>query len=260
MKRYYLGLIMTGLHLFTVNIWAATMIEVRNAQAQTQQIYISEDYARMQMTETNQAPQAYRLIDLKMRKIYMVNLAEKRYFDPSIIRLNPNQRQKPQQAMPNMPIFRGQNEPPDVPITAELIKVAGETIEVAGYPTEHYQVVANGEMCSDDYFSKQALKIGHIAQFDKAMQAIEEEQKVDVTKLSQQHPCVQAYQQLEPQMTALGMRMKSVYAMGQLKGQIRNEVMIIKTDAQVEAGFFSLEDFAPLSLQETQQIMQPRRR
>jgi hypothetical protein len=255
---------MMGLSLFTVNIWAATMIEVRNAQGQTQQVYINEDYARMQMmqmTETNQAPQTYRLIDLKMRKMYMVNPTEKRYFDPNIMRLNPNQRQPPQQAMPNMPTFRGQNQPAPAPIKAELIKVAGKTIEVAGYPTEHYQVVANGEVCSDDYFSKQALEVGHIAQFNKTMQAIKEQQQTDMSRqLSQQHPCVQAYQQLEPQMTILGMRMKSVYATGKLAGQIRNEVVTVKTDAQVEAGFFSLEEFTPLSLQEAQQMMQPHRR
>ncbi|WP_353570567.1 hypothetical protein [Candidatus Albibeggiatoa sp. nov. BB20] len=262
MRRLYLSFIMAGLSLLAINAWAETMVEVRNAQGQTQQVYISADYARMQITSTNQAPQGYRLIDLKMQKIYMVNPEKKRYFDPSIMRLNSNQRQPPRQAMPNMPTFRGQNVlPPSASVHAELVKVEDENIEIAGYPTEHYQVIANGELCSNDYFSKQAAETGHIAQFDKTMHTIKKAQKANTPKVpQQQHPCAQAYQDLELQMKALGMRMKSVYATGQLAGKIRNEVVMIKTDASVTENFFSLKGFTPLSVQEIQQMMQPRRR
>ncbi|MCV6636083.1 hypothetical protein [Candidatus Albibeggiatoa sp. nov. NOAA] len=258
MKKPYLGL-MIVLSLLANIAWAETLIEVRNAQGQTQQVYIGEDYARMQVTDTKQAAQGYQLIDLKMHKVYMVNSAEKRYFDPSIMRLSQNQRQhQPRQAMPNMPpMFRGQNTPP--PVSAELVKVEGDTLEVAGYSTEHYQVMANGQVCSDEYISKQAAELGSIAQFDKTMQAIKEQQQANMPTPPRQHPCAQAHQELEAQIQALGMRMKSVYAMGQLAGKVRTEVVTVKTDSQVADSFYSLEGFTPLTVQEIQQMMQPRR-
>lgn len=237
MRKFYLGLFLS---LLTVTVWAETLIEVRNAQGQTQLIYISEDYARM---EIQQQPTSYRLIDLKMHKAYIVNPAEKRYFDQSIMRLS--QQTRPHNRYQN-------NQPPTV--TAELVKVEAEPIEIAGYPAAHYQVKANGQTCSDIYISQQAAQVANIAQFDKAMETIQQQ-----ADMQQQHPCAQAHQDLATQIQTLGMQMKTVYAAGKLAGKVRDEVVSVKTDTEVSDDFFSLEGFTPLTAQEVQQMMQPRR-
>ncbi len=250
MKKIYLGLLLSVL---ACNSWSNTVIEAQNAQGQTQRIYISDDYARMEVIEEQKTSPSYRLIDLKAHKVYIVNPTEKRYIDPSLTRFNP----QPQQARPNT-MYQRQPQQPLPPIRAELVKIEGDTIEIAGYPTVHYQVKVNGETCSDEYFSQSAAAIVAIAQFDKTMQVVKKQR--DTQKSPHQHPCIQAYQQLDAQMQALGMRMKSVYATGEMKGKIRSEVVSIKTDEKVADDFYSLEGFAPLTMQEMQQMMQQRHR
>lgn len=255
MKRPYLGLIIL-LSLLTQISYADTLVEVRNAQGQTQQVYINADYARMQVTDTKQTVQGYRLIDLKMQKVYMVNPVEKRYFDPDIIRFGQQPRQQAHQAMP--PMYRGQNSPP--PVTAELVKASDKKIEIAGYPTLHYQIVANGKVCSDEYISKQAAEVAHIAKLDNTMQTMQEQKRANMPAPPRKHPCAQANQKLSAQIQSLGMRMKSVYAMGKLAGKVRTEVITVKTDEPVAKHFYSLEGLTPLSVQEIQQMMRPRQR
>lgn len=228
--------------LWSMQVGAETLVEIRNTQGLKQQVFISDDYARMQVTQPQHTVTHYQLVDLKAHKIYMVNLAEKRYIDLSIMT-------PPQQ--PNMPSMYGQRAMP--PVQAKLVKVEQEPIDIAGYPAQHYQMIANEQVCSDEYFSQSAAAIAQIASLDKTMQAIKETQPKP--EMPPQHPCIQAQQILESQIQDLGMNMKSVYAQGQMAGKVRTEVVKIETDADVDEQLFSLQGLTALTQQEMQQMM-----
>jgi hypothetical protein len=224
------------LWLFSSHSWAVTLLELRNEQGQVQQVHISENYARMSITadKTN----IYRLIDLQAGKMYLVNPSDKTYFDPDSM---PKHREE----MPNMP-----NMPE---ITAKLIKTDSAPEEIAGYSSLHYQVTANGIVCTDDYLSQSAAEVAHIAEFEAIMLQISK-----AKPKKPRHPCLQAHLDLAEEMRAIGLQMRSVYAGGNMLGKVRSEVISIKTDVEVAADFFSLQDLRQLSAQDMQR-MQPRR-
>lgn len=119
------------------NAPAATLIEQYDADS-TITIYI--DGARMR-TETS-GEGAYGLMDLKKRKLLMVNPARKTVMDMSSMAW-------PQNAA------KGTDKRDNV--KAKLEKI-GDGPTIAGYKTVHYVLKANGKKCNDIYASRKAFK------------------------------------------------------------------------------------------------------
>jgi hypothetical protein len=210
--------------------FAATVVE-RREMGKIQTITLDKHNARI----NSSVPDYYTLMDLKKGKAYMVDTKEKRTVEMNIIGTPP----KPSQNMPRWQqrsqSSQDRRERPSV--IAELVE-KGRGPRIAGYPTVNYQVKANGQVCSDNYFSKKAAQVPYIKDLIKAMSDMSTSRKIKGMPV---HPCQKAHDDLEAKSMTLGVPMKSVIKLGQRGGdKVRFEIIRIKTDVEVYADTFSL--------------------
>ncbi|ALG69238.1 hypothetical protein [Beggiatoa leptomitoformis] len=238
MKKSFSWLLL-GLSSFLLasSAWSATVVEHRNAQGQVQQVIIDDQHARM---NNEHSPSQYMLVDFAARLMYAVDIKQK-----TIVKISMD---KPVE--PSLPA--GMEMPKQKPVDAQLVKKdAG--IDVAGYPTTHYQVTANGKMCSDDYFSVDAYKTPHIDSFLKTMQEMSKSRKKMMSMFPMSDPCAKAHATLEPDASIMGMPMKSIGN----DGEVRHEILSIKVDVPTTAETFALPtDFKTMTEQEMVQSIQ----
>jgi len=217
--KFHHSLIMGGLlsaYLFPSE--AATLIEQQDNKG-TQKVFLADQQVRLESGE----PSRYRLIDLPSKKAYTIDTKEQRIVEMEVAGTPP--------ALPsNMPSL-----PKASPVEAELVK-KGEGPKIAGYATVNYEVTANGKVCSENYFSKEAAKIAHLNEFMEAMYTLSSSRK---PKGMPMPPCQQAHDNLEKESMALGVPMKSVIKWGD-KEKVRHEVKRIQTDVTVAKDFFDL--------------------
>lgn len=210
-------------------VFADTLVTNKGPQGKEQKVYISAEGARM---EAHQAGQ-YVLMQFEGGKMYAINPQQKQVLDLNTAPPAPSAAQLP----PGMP------KPAPAPeVKAELIKV-GLGPEIAGFKTEHYQVKANGEVCENEYLSAEALEVPHIKAFMKQMQSLSEKRKQQRGNLPFMRvpPCVEAAEKVSAQYLQLGLPLRTENA----KGEVRNEVSSINTDATAPAGSFELpKDYA----------------
>lgn len=216
--RLIVGVVMVSV---TPTSWAATIVERRDTRGDKQKIIMEKQQARIETSN----PKFYTLIDLEKGKAYMVNADEQQIMTMNIVGTPP----KPPQDMPPLPKL------PD--IKAELIK-KGQGPEVAGYTTVNYQVIAEGKVCSENYFSLEAVKVPYVKAFLDAMYQMSSSRKPKGLPV---HPCQQAHDELEAQSMKLGVPMKSVIKGSGEKGdKVKYEIIRIQTDVKIPEDTFTL--------------------
>lgn len=221
MNYWYHRLIVSVIMVSVTSTWAATIVERRDTRGDKQKIIMEEQQARIETSN----PNFYTLIDLEKEKAYMVNADEQQIMTMNIVGIPP----KPPRDMPPLPKL------PD--INAELIK-KGEGPEIAGYTTINYQVIAAGKVCSENYFSLEAMKVPHVKVFLDAMYQMSSSRKPKDLPV---HPCQQAHDELEAQSMKLGVPMKSVIKGSGEKGdKVKYEIISIQTDVKIPQNTFVL--------------------
>ncbi|BAP55956.1 hypothetical protein THII_1659 [Thioploca ingrica] len=221
MNYWYHRLIIGVVMVSVTPTWAATIVERRDTRGDKQKIIMEEQQARIETSN----PNFYTLIDLEKGKAYMVNTEEKQIMAMNIVGTLP----KPPQDMPPLPKL------PD--IKAELIE-KGKGPEVAGYTTINYQVIAEGKVCSENYFSLEAVKVPYVKAFLDAMYQMSSSRKPKGLPV---HPCQQAHDELEAQSMKLGVPMKSVIKGSGEKGdKVKYEIIRIQTDVKIPEDTFTL--------------------
>jgi hypothetical protein len=133
-----------------------------------------------------------------------------------------------------------QQQPQNVPdAKVELVK-KGDGPEIAGYPTTHYQIIANGNVCSNEFIAEKALQNSQIKAFADYMQSMKEDRKKAMGDFMPKspEPCVQAAEKLSDQVMKLGLSMRST----DHENKVRQEVLSIKTDEKVDAAQFKLPE------------------
>jgi hypothetical protein len=220
--------------------FAATVVE-RSQMETTQKITLDEDDVRINSPD----PNFYTLMDLDKGKAYMVNTKEKRIVEMDIIGTPPKLPQDMMPAWQRSQPPQDRREPP--PVKAELVE-KGNGPEIAGYPTVKYQVKANGQVCSENYFSKKAAQVPYIKGWIKAMYDMTNSRKMKGMPV---HPCQKAHDDLEAESMKLGFPMKSVVKIGKRgDDKVRFEIIRIKTDVDVSADTFTLPGYDVISEQE----------
>ncbi|KHD08700.1 hypothetical protein PN36_31385 [Candidatus Thiomargarita nelsonii] len=201
--------------------FAATVVE-RNEMGKIQKIILDEHAARIDSSVSNY----YTLLYLDKGKAYMVNTKEKRIVEMNIIGTPPKLPQ-------NMPPWQARRDRPSQ--KAELVK-KGNGPSIDGYPTINYQVKTNGQLCSENYFSKKAAQVPYLKAFIRAMSDMTNSRKIKGMPV---HPCQKAHDDLAAESMSLGFPMKSVVKMDK-RGGVRFEIISIKTDVDVSADTFTL--------------------
>jgi hypothetical protein len=218
-----------GLACVALNSQAATQLKNQDAMGGINNILINDTQARMETPKEGQ----YMIMQFKDKKAYAINDKQKQIVDMDA----PMPENKPNPAKPEG------DAPKPAEVKAELVKKdAGP--KIAGYDTVHYQVLANGEVCSDEYLSSEALKVAHIKDFIQGMQDFAQERRKQMGGMGammQQRPCFAAKEQLNEQFNQAGLSMRSVDKAGKTK----HEIIEIKTDVKTDEQTFTLpKDYA----------------
>ncbi len=209
---------------------AAVVIETTTANpqgSQKQKVIIDDKNARIEAGADNQQ---FMLVSFGDKKSYMINIKQKQALDmtppaaPPADFLKHLQSQQPQNV-------------PDAKV--ELVK-KGDGPEIAGYTTTHYQIIANGTVCSNEFLADKALQNPHIKAFADYMQSMKEDRKKAMGDFAPKspEPCVQAAEKLGEQVMKLGLSMRST----DHENKVRQEVLSIKTDEKVEHAQFKVPE------------------
>lgn len=234
-----------GATLICSQLWAATEIQQKgvaisapktaNAQAQTSTILLDASHARMEVGSAEQ----YMLFDFTQQKMTMVNAQQKQAIDMSSLPKMPENLPKPPA------------QADAAPVKVELVKV-GKGPEIAGFSTEHYQVKADGKVCSNEFISAEAMNIEYVENFMQSMHKMAAERRKNMKNMPffKQDPCAKAAEQSAGDMLKHGMLMRSQDS----NGQLRNEIVSIKTDVAAKAEDFTVP--ADFEVMTPQQMMQ----
>jgi hypothetical protein len=216
--------------MFVTTAQAAVVIETTTSNpqgTQKQKVIIDDKNARI---EANADAQQFMLVSFSDKKSYMINIKQKQALDmtppaaPPADFLKHLQQQQPQNI-------------PDAKV--ELVK-KGDGPEIAGYPTAHYQIIANGNVCSNEFIADKALQNSQIKAFADYMQSMKDERKKAMGNFMPKSPdpCIQASEKLGDQVMKLGLSMRST----DHENNVRQEVLSIKTDEIVDASQFKLPE------------------
>ncbi len=220
-----------GSTLLCSQIFAATLIEQRGAMmgsqnssksSQTSHILIDAHHARMEASQSGQ----YMLMDFTNSKMVMINSAQKQAVDMS--------------AMPKMPTLPKAPKMPEntsQPVKATLEKV-GKGPDIAGHATEHYQIKADGQVCSNEFISAPAMQVENMSSFMQSMHKMAQERRQAMSRMPfmKQDPCAKATEEMAGEILKHGMLMRSQDE----KGQLRHEIVSIKTGVATQADTFSV--------------------
>jgi hypothetical protein len=217
--------------LLAAHAQAAVVIETTTSNpqgSQKQKVIIDDKNARIEAGTDNQQ---FMLVSFSDKKSYMVNTKQKQALDmtppaaPPADFLKQLQQQQPQ------------NNVPDAKV--ELVK-KGDGPEIAGYPTTHYQIVANGTVCSNEFLADKALQNPQIKAFADYMRSMKEDRKKAMGDFAPKasEPCVQAAEKLGDQVMKLGLSMRST----DQENKVRQEVLSIKADEKVDAVQFKVPE------------------
>ena len=216
--------------LFAVSAQSAVVIETTTTNQQglqKQKVIIDDKHARI---EASPDLQQFMLISFADKKSYMINTKQKQAIDmtppsaPPADFLKHLQQQQPQNV-------------PDAKV--ELVK-KGDGPEIAGYPTAHYQIMANGTLCSNEFLAEKALQNPQIKIFADYMQTMKEDRKKAMGGFAPKaaDPCLQATEKLSDQVMKLGLSMRSTDS----ENKIRQEVLSLKVEENIDPNLFKLPD------------------
>lgn len=134
MKRIMIVLCLINVVVLESFAYGATVIESRDGAGEIQRIWI--EGAKMRVESA--AEPGYMLIDAPNKKMYVIDPVEKQVMDMSGI--------------------LQQKSSPGTVTHAITLQSRGRGPVIAGYATDHYQVMVNGKKCTDEYLSLQALR------------------------------------------------------------------------------------------------------
>jgi len=223
---------------------AATVVKHHGKQDKAQTVLIEGDKVRM---ESSQGRGGYTLIYLTTKKVFMVDERNKR-----VIKMGVGEELPP--LPPNLPPRDKSQKIPEV--DAKLVKL-GAGPEILNYATEHYQIVANEVVCSDEYFSETARSIAGLENFINTLAELAQDRKQKMGQMPMpllaRDPCMQAREKLEGELAKLGVPMRST----DNKGRVMTEVVSIETDMKVDAEKFDLpKDYPVMTEKEVVQAME----
>ena len=191
---------------------AATLVETKSDGGLTHRMWI--EGARLRAEQTGEP--GYVLIDAKQRSMVLVNTQEKEVVEMSGF------------------LREGGGKPPSVSVK---LNAKGAGPKVAGYATTHYEVLANGKKCSDEFLSKDALK----AVDSSVLEAFDTFSGMGdmgpmMEQMIKQNPCLAAEAQLGAEYRKLGYPLKVIDA----DGRTTDEVTAIVEKAPLPAGGFDI--------------------
>jgi hypothetical protein len=107
--------------------------------------------------------------------------------------------------------------------------------KIAGYPTEQYQLFADGALCVTTYLSRPAMERGQLKEFHNAFYRMQMKQKQTAKAAgAESSSCGDAEQLLMASYPERGLAMRTLFP----DGQVRQEITNIKTGVKVADGFF----------------------
>lgn len=187
---------------------AATLVEYRDGEDEPPtQMWIDGTTARF---ESPGQPGQYTVFDMKTGKSYGVDSNKRQIVEFDF----GGETDEPRQA-------------PDFDIGLED---QGDGPTIAGYPTRHYLLVAEGEICAEYFLSKQAMKDAGLQAFTRALASMVQ---VD---LEDPEPCDVADDQMSERYLDYGLPLREVDA----EGELETEIVRIQRNAKLPAGGFSL--------------------
>jgi hypothetical protein len=208
------------LGLSASHAWAATVVENSYGQqgGRTQKVIIEANSARMESGE----PGRYMLLLLQEQKMYAIDTPRKQVIDMFA---------KP----PDMPKQAPPSQPPAPPkVDAQLVKKA-DGPKIAGYATTQYQILANGQVCSNEFVSAEVMQLPDIQSFTKAMQGLAETRKKNAPMpFTPADPCLQAMDSVEAEFAKLGLSLRSTNK----DGQVTTEIISITQNVQMPPDSF----------------------
>lgn len=212
----------------TASAQAATVIETREGGEDEglSTMTVEGGKARMQSEPNN-----YVLVDTDKGSYLYVDLAAKLLVDMGTPPAPPADAPKP---------------PKPKPVQAELVHKGRGPI-IAGFPTDHYQLMAEGRICSDTFLSKAALNEAGMKTFLEGFQKLYAKQKAGYRELGTEYaPCDDAQDVAMARYTTLGMAMRTV----DVDGFLRQEIVSIRK-TKLAPGFFDVpKGFKEITLEQ----------
>jgi len=219
-----------ALACYSAGLFAATVIESKDTQGNIARITLESGKVRMDMPNNNAG---YMLMLLEEDKRYSINHKQKMILDAS--------------QPPSMPEMQKMPAPAEAEKVQAELKSIGEGPQMAGYPTTHYQILANGQVCSDEYISANTLQLPEIKNFIAKQKKAEQPPH----PFMPQNPCMKASFEVAEQIKAIGLVMKS-----EVNGKVRQEIVSIQTNVQVAPEQFTLpQDYQTITVQEMMRKM-----
>ncbi len=208
---------------------AATLIETQDGEGMRQSMWI--DGPRMRVEQTGASE--YMLIDHQREKMYVVNPEANEVLDMSSM-------------------LAGKNSGAAPKIQAEL-KHKGGGPSIAGYPTEHYELIVNGQKCSDEYLSREALADTGAADLFDAMAKMTAGETVGAAAMMMD-PCDLADLTLTDAYRERGMPMRVMDDDGMLNTEV---VRIDKNAGTPQGGFDVPSGYEVVDFQQMMQQAMP---
>ncbi len=228
MRNTTAGLAAVCLTLATTSATAATVIKTKELSGKTSTMTVQGVMARMGAHKGQ-----YVIVDAKKGAFYAVNDQAKEVINLSEGIPSPGKGSQAKKA----------------PKVDTELKHVGTGPKIAGYPTEHYKVLANGKVCEDTWLSPAATKDAHLGDFLDAFYKFFSKQRRAYQQAGMQYsPCDEAQAVATGKYTKLGMAMKTTLP----DGSVRQEVLSIKTGVDVPASTFELPKGYPVMTRKEQ--------
>lgn len=210
--KWFAAILVAGV---SVQAMADTVVNVRSGQGAAERVSIQGDWARMDGLEEKGE---YILGNLTNGVMYVVMPSEKK-----ILELKSN----------------GKSSKKSSDINAQFKKVA-KGPDIAGYATDEYELVANGQKCGKTWISKKAGEIKDVKKLLAVMDQFDPEammpEGMGGMMQGQMNPCDRAQLMTQLHVAKLGMPMKSVDE----SGRVEQEVVGIDKNAKLDASLFEL--------------------
>lgn len=210
--KWFAAILVAGV---SAQAMADTVVHVRSGHGDAEKVSIQGDWARMDGLEDRGE---YILGNLASGVMYVVMPGERK-----ILELKSNGKSKSSSAS----------------IDAQFKKVA-KGPEIAGYSTDEYELVANGQKCGKTWISEAAGDIKDVKRLLAVMDQFDPEAMMPegMGGMMQGHmnPCDRAQLMTQLHVAKLGMPMKSVDE----TGRVEQEVVGIDKDAKLDAKLFQL--------------------
>ncbi len=214
-KTMLASLMVAGVVSVTSAAWADTVVKVKEGRGETSKVSIKGDWARIDP----QGESEYLIGDLKNGIMYAVVPKEKMIME-----------------------LKSSGKKTEYPgIKAEL-KKRGKGPKVAGFATEEYELLANGQSCGKTYVSAKAGEKEDLKKLLEIMDKLNPDsmmpEGMGAMMQGMMNPCAKASILTMPQASKLGMPLKTVNA----NGGVDNEVLSIDDSAKLDSAIFKLPE------------------